>query len=150
MAKNKLVSALVVVAIVVGLGAFYGGYVYGQAKAVSQRQMTRGQFGQAGPDGQRVQGANRMQGGGAGFGTGEVISKDDKSVTIKLRDGGSKIVFISADTEVSKFTSGAIVDLEVGKTIMVNGKTNEDGSITAQTIQVRPPMPSQLPVPPAK
>ena len=39
---------------------------------------------------------------------------------------------------MSKFVGGAISDLEVGKTITVNGKENQDGSVTAQTIQLRP------------
>ena len=78
---------------------------------------------------------------GGGFASGEIISKDDKSVTIKLRDGGSKIIFLTDSAEIAKFTSGTIEDLEIGKTVAVNGKTNADGSITADSIQIRPPPP---------
>ena len=70
--------------------------------------------------------------------SGDIISKDAMSITVKLRDGGSKIVFFSDTTEISRFASGSASDLLVGKSVMVNGKTNDDGSVTAQSIQLRP------------
>ena len=81
------------------------------------------------------------------FLAGEVIAKDATSITVKMRDGSSKIVFYSETTEFSKFVSGVSTDLGVGKMVMIGGKTNSDGSITAQTIQIRPsPSPSVSPV----
>ena len=73
-----------------------------------------------------------------GFTAGEIIAKDDKSVTVKLQNGGSKIVFLSDSTEITKSAEGALSDLEIGKNISVNGTTNSDGSVTAHTIQLRP------------
>jgi hypothetical protein len=35
---------------------------------------------------------------------------------------------------------GSISDLNMGQKVMVNGKTNPDGSIAAQNIQIRPAM----------
>ena len=79
---------------------------------------------------------------GAGFIAGEILAKDATSITIKGRDGSSKIVLYSGSTEVSKFAAGSIDDIAVGKFVSVNGKTNSDGSITAQLIQVRSDMPT--------
>ncbi len=73
----------------------------------------------------------------AGFVTGEILSKDAQSLTLKLRDGGSRIVLISSSTSVEKTASGSLNDLAIGKAISVQGSPNQDGSITAQTIQLQ-------------
>ncbi len=156
---NKLITIVIVVAVVVGGGAFYGGMKYAESKS-PRGQFSRGDFQNLSPEErqQRFQelGANAggafggdHQGGpsdrrsGGGFTAGEIISKDDKSITVKMRDGGSKIIFYSNTTEVGKFVNGAPSDLEIGKTVTINGSTNPDGSITAQSIQIRSAMPTQ-------
>jgi hypothetical protein len=92
-----------------------------------------------------------MKGGlqnGMSFVTGDIISKDDKSVTVKTQNGGSKVVFFTTGTEFGKFTTGNETDLELGKSISVTGKTNQDGSVAAQSIQIRPAVQnSQSPAP---
>ncbi len=126
---NKKIIISVIALIIVAGGAFYGGMIY-KGNQVPQR----------GTQGQRNTG-NRFS-TGANFIAGDVVSKDNQSITIKARDGSSKIIFYSNNTEVSKFIAGDINDVIAGKTVMVNGKTNPDGSITAQSIQIRPAMPS--------
>lgn len=69
---------------------------------------------------------------------GEVLTKDANSLTLKLRDGGSRIVFFSTSTRVSKMADGMIGDVSTGTTVTVNGATNQDGSVTAEMIQLRP------------
>jgi len=131
---NKILPIIIVIIVVAG-GAFYGGMKYTQSKA-PQRFMSgnleerQHRFQQAGIVGMMGAGDSRPE-------TGEIISKDETSITIKLRDGGSKIIFYSDSAEISKFASGTAIDLEIGKSVMVNGKTNQDGSITAQSIQLR-------------
>lgn len=126
--KNILIIVSAVILVLVAGGAFYGGMVYGQSH--------RGNANFPGQN-QNVSIRGNKQ-GGAGFNTGEIISKDDKSVTIKLMNGGSKIIFFSSTTEVGKFVTGTTNDLAVGNTVMVQGQANQDGSITAQSIQIRP------------
>jgi hypothetical protein len=144
---KKPLPIFIIILLVVGAGAFYGGMEYQQNKnplsqgdfqnfrnlSPEERQARLQQFG---ANGIRGQGGVRADGG---FVNGEIIAKDDKSITVKLRDGGSKIVFYSDSTEVSKFVNGTDSDLEVGKTIIVTGKANQDGSITAQSIQTNVP-----------
>ncbi len=148
---KKLIIVAAVVAVVVGSGAFYGGMKYAQSNGSG-----RGNFANLTPEQRQQFTANAGAGfrGGAGRGgvmggfiTGEIISKDDKSITVKMRDGGSKIIFYSDTTKVEKFVDGTTSDLEVGKNVSANGTTNQDGSITAQSIQLRPdvsvPTPTQ-------
>ena len=73
---------------------------------------------------------------GAGFLSGGVIAKDEKSLTLKLPDGSTKIIFLSSSTQISKTAEGTIDDIEIGKEIMVTGSQNSDGSYTVKTIQL--------------
>ncbi|MEI6552974.1 MAG: hypothetical protein WCO09_00215, partial [bacterium] len=65
-------------------------------------------------------------------------NKDATSITVKLRDGGSKIIFVASSTVVQKTSAGSINDIVVGSQISANGPTNADGSINAATISSRP------------
>lgn len=130
---KKTLLIIVGVAALVGTIAFFGGMKYAESKnprrqfSVTGLQNVGGQFRANGQGGQR----------GNGFVVGEVLAKDDKSITVKLPDGGSKIIFFSDSTEIMKSVNGATSDLEIGKTVNVNGSSNSDGSITAQSIQLR-------------
>ncbi len=133
---KKTLFLILIVAVVVGGGAFYGGMKYAQSKVSQGRAQ--------GFSGAGVRNGGLGNGSSGGFATGEIISKDEKSVTIKLREGGSKIIFYSDTTEIDKSVTGNSEDLEIGKTVTISGKTNQDGSITAQSIQLRPAvMPNQ-------
>lgn len=147
-AVNKMVLIIVIIAVIVGVASFYGGMKYAQSKSIfvsgqgnaqnlrnlspEQRQQRMQQFG-AGAGGFRS-----GSGQGGGLISGEVIFKDETSLVVKLSDGSSKIVFYSDATNVSKFADGSASDLEIGKNIMITGAANSDGSLTAQTIQLRP------------
>lgn len=71
-----------------------------------------------------------------GMNSGEIISKDETGVTIKLQDGGSKIILISQSTSINKSTAGSKEDLTIGEKVMVMGQSNSDGSINAQSVQI--------------
>jgi hypothetical protein len=155
--NRKIISVAVITAVVVGAASFYGGMKYGQSKASKTASSNRQQF--AGAVGAGAGNTNRRTGGtfgpnSAGFISGSIISKDDKSITVQSRDarlpdgqGGSKIVFLGSSTSISKTTNGSISDLAVGEPVVVNGTANSDGSVTAQNIQIRPAMPQENPQP---
>jgi len=147
----KKILPLVLGVIAIAALTFYGGMIYSGKKGGN---FNRGNIpglvnkeGQQRLEGMGGFGAGKMAGGqrGVNFIGGEIIAKDDKSVTVKLPDGGSKILFFSASTEITKSASGSSEDLQIGQTISANGETNDDGSVNAKTIQLRP----KLETPPA-
>ncbi|HAS80537.1 MAG: hypothetical protein UR25_C0001G0143 [Candidatus Nomurabacteria bacterium GW2011_GWE1_32_28] len=134
--QNKRTIIYMVISVVVIIGVFYVGTFYGKSQTsalVSSRfgSNMQDRTGQPGIIG----GNNRIVGGG--FSVGEIISKDDKSVTVKLVDGGSRIIFFSASTDIIKTTIGSMDDLAIGTEISTTGTTNSDGSVTAKSIQIR-------------
>jgi hypothetical protein len=132
--EKKMITLLVVIVVIVGGLAFYAGDVYAAHKATNANTARVGAFaGGAGVRGTRGAGAT-----GGGFSGGTVISKDATSITVQARDGSSKIVFYTANTPIMKTSAGAIGDVAVGSDIAVTGTANSDGSISAQSIQVRP------------
>jgi hypothetical protein len=152
--KVKLILIHVIgILALVGASA-YGGMLYDKSQVAGQGgQRVAGGNGNFANFANRQPGTNggqfRQNGGqpggiggrnGGGLVSGEIISADDQSITVKLRDGGSKIVLLSDKTEVSKFVAGATSDLTVGENVMVTGSANTDGSVTAQMVQLRPPM----------
>lgn len=143
---KKVIIPVMLGLLLVGGGAFYGGIQYSQAQTKSARAAGAARFAQGGSAGmgaRGVRGTGGPAGAAGGFTTGEVLSKDDKSITIKMRDGGSKIVFLSGTTQITKSASGSAADLATGTQVMVQGSANSDGSLSAQSIQIRPAMPAK-------
>lgn len=137
----KKLLPIIIVLIVVAGGSFYGGMKYGENKKATGGSLSaRMQQSRMQPfnGGQKRVGIGQN---GGGFTNGEIIAKDDQSLTVKLVNGGSKIIFYSPATEVAKTVAGSSVDLVIGQTITANGTANPDGSITAQLIQLRSNVP---------
>jgi len=134
---NKVVLKAIIGALVVGGIGFWGGMSY-QAGKVPVRGTGNFTQGAAGV-------ARGTRGAGNGGVTGSIIAKDATSITVSLRQGGSMIVFYDTSTEVGKTVTGSASDLVVGKNVMVAGKANTDGSISAQIIQIRPAFASSTP-----
>jgi len=145
----KKILPVIIIVLLVSAGAFYAGTRYQQGKvpagnlnAAAFSNMTQEQrqalMQQRQQDGGNGTGAVRGNRAGGGFTAGEIISKDDKSITIKLQDGGSKIVFLSETTPITKSVNGVAIDLSIGEQVTISGTANQDGSLTAQTIQIRP------------
>jgi hypothetical protein len=134
---------IIAVVCVVAIAAFFGGMTYGKSTASKSAQVgvQTGQTGR-GANGQGFRGPNGQGRANGGFVNGEVLKKDAQSVTVKLPDGGSKIAFISGSTAVLKTATGSLADVIIGENVSINGNPNTDGSVTAQTISIRPPRPN--------
>lgn len=80
--KTNQILLTIILVIVIGVGAFVGGIKYQQNKR---------------PTFNRQNVPNNRQ---AGFRpiNGEIIASTDKSITVKLTDGGSKIILFSNST----------------------------------------------------
>ncbi len=133
MKKEIIVGTLIGVVIGASLGVVGTNVIRGNATETQLGTERGGQFG----DRMGRSGANRGP-RGVGFTSGEVLSVDDKSITVKLEDGGSRIIFLGASTTIMKSQEGAIGDVTTGTNVVVNGTPNSDGSVTAQNIQLRP------------
>lgn len=125
--KKGIIITVVLVLVAGGLG-FFGGMQY--------QKIQRGRFGQFATNGQ----FQRRFGANGGAVMGEIISQDDKSITVKMPDGSSKIVLLSGTTSINKQAAGSASDLKTGEKVAVFGTTNSDGSVTAQNIQLNPVM----------
>ncbi len=131
MHKN-LTVVVVVTAMVAGTAGYWLGSTAQSQPAASM--MRAGQFSQGGVSG----GMGRQRGQSGGLINGEVVGKDATSLTVKTSDGNSRIVLLSGSTTILKTASATLDDILDGVRVMVTGTANTDGSLTAQSIQVRP------------
>ena len=129
--KNILIAVLAVLVVVAGVGGFFGGMKF-QEKRTPTRQA--GQNGFQGRFGQSQNG----QGSNIKSVRGQIISADDKSITVKAQDGSTTIVILSDSAGITQSTTAAKSDLAQGKEVAVFGTGNSDGSVTAQNIQLNP------------
>ena len=142
--NKKTIIILSVAAILLMSLSFYGGILIGTKKSNTTKNTYSNQFnpqnsglmGFGSPSAENTRTTGRINGFSGGA-SGEVISKDENSITLKLRDGGSKIVLYSGKTIVSKMASSTIADILVGNQAVVTGVANSDGSISAESIQLR-------------
>lgn len=127
MKNNFLLIA--VITTVVGVGGFFAGMKYQQSRrpSVTDFQSMRGSMRQD-PSGTRPSGIGAIR--------GEIIDKDEESITVKLPDGSSKIVLISGNTQINKATEAMVDDLLMGEQVMVLGQENSDGSVSASQVQL--------------
>lgn len=126
-----------VIILLAGLGIGFGGGYYFKNYQLSKTRANlfsqfqgRGQMASTNDHGQR----SVFQNGG--MFSGEILSQDDKSITVKLADGSTKIIILGDSTTYSKTETGAKSDLKIGTQVGIFGTTNSDGSITASDIQL--------------
>src|SRR6266404_7657982 len=100
---NKITT--IIIGIVLIGASFFSGVKYAQSKTP-----IRGNFTTFGSGSQRGTRGNPNVGGVI---NGDIIAKDNSSITIKMRDGSTKIIFVSDSTNVMKFVQGNLSDLTI-------------------------------------
>src|SRR6266849_919341 len=117
---NKII--IIIIVIIVAAGGFFAGMKYQQSQRATLAQGAAGaggfrqRFGgQGGQNGQAVR--------------GQVISTDNGTMTIKMRDGSTKLVVLSTSTNITHAATGSKEDLKAGEQVMVFGSNNSDGSV---------------------
>jgi hypothetical protein len=121
-----------IICVLVGLGVgFFAGFEF---KAYQLKKSFGGNQ-TAGGKGNTQQ---QQMGTRGGVVFGSILSMDDKSITVKLADGSSKIVLFGDSTTYTNTVDAAKSDLKVGENVAVSGTSNSDGSVTAASVQINP------------
>lgn len=139
--KNTLLILMAVV--LAGAAGFYGGMKYQESRrnsffagraGVGGGMMFRN--GENGANFGNGTGQRTLMMGGSRPVTGEILEVGKDTITVKTDDDSSKIVLLNNKTQIRKAETGAMSDLEKGKQVMVVGTENNDGSVSAQNIQL--------------
>lgn len=133
---NKVIAIASVAAAVLIAAGFFAGTMYQKSQTI--RPGRNFGAGAGAPESTMANITRRSGGLQGGFTSGDIISKDNNSITLKMRDGSTRIIFYSDSTQISKQAGGTVDDLVVGSSIMVTGNANSDGSVSAQSISLRP------------
>ncbi len=121
MQKNKITIIVGVICLVVGIAV--GMLLRGSAASKTPSPSTTRQFVRNGQNGSGV--------------VGTISEVATNSITIALPNGGSEIVFYSTSTPIVKSVAASSSDLTAGEGVVVVGTSNADGSVTANSIQLR-------------
>jgi hypothetical protein len=140
MNKRILIGLGILLLVVLAAG---GGFYAGTVTAQGARQgFNRGQFaaGQGGqlqradrtPQPGQQPGGTRMGPGGGVMGT--IKSVEGNTLVVTTSDGDTQ-VHVTDTTLIEKYTTVGVGDLSVGERVVVSGSQNDDGSVTARSIQ---------------
>jgi uncharacterized protein len=132
---------VVLAAVLFGAAGFYGGVTYQKAQGGAGAGFAA-RFGAA------AGGAGGLGGGQGGRGaafrnsaniaTGTVIAEDAQSITVKSPSGGSKTIFLSGQTQISKQQSLTSSDIKTGDSVAAFGQA-ANGGIDARMVEIVPP-----------
>lgn len=131
------------VLIVVAGGSFFGGMAFQKHKGTTAATVSR-TSGIAGGQFAGRSGTTRAGGTTGGFGggvTGQIVSMDASSITVKTQNGSTEIVYFSSSTPITKEVSAASSDLATGDNVVIRGSSS-NGTVTATNISVVPTLPT--------
>jgi outer membrane lipoprotein-sorting protein len=139
--KSTLVIWAIVIAVVF-FGAGWGIKSSSSSSAASTATAARGSY--TGTFSGTV-GARAGRTSGGGLVAGKIVSVDPTSISVALPNStstsattGSTVVLYSSGTSILKSVIGSAADLTVGESVTISGATNSDGSVSANSIQIRP------------
>lgn len=138
--STAIISAVIIVVVSLGAGILIAKYALPNQASTNFPSGRQGMYGpgQGGQFGLNVRAdRNGIAGAGGAMISGELLKKDAGSLSLKTRDGSSRLVLITSSTRATKMVDGSIDDLKVGEEVLVTGTTNSDNSLTAQMVQVR-------------
>jgi hypothetical protein len=153
--------AVISLAILIGiLGGFYGGFRYGETKAVAATTTiasSNSGSGQAGQGGRGNFGGGNgaflggqapcpspgatpaTTGNGRGGASGTITAVGDGTLTLHdARCNTDVKVSFASNATVTKVTQGSTADLKTGETVTVVGQRQADGSVKATAISIQP------------
>ena len=144
MNRTVMIVLGVLVVGLVAAGSFYGGMVYGKNQAETTLPVAgeggvfpggRGQFGQRpGAQGGAEEGQLLRDQSGMLFGEIQSIGAGEMIV---IDASGEQITIYVADTTlIQKQADVTLADLEEGETVIISGNRDDDGNITARSLQV--------------
>lgn len=148
----KIILSGAIVVLIAG-ASFYSGMVVGKSQAAASAAAVPMNFpeGFQPPDGAAAPGDGtrpfglRGQGGAAGdfaapdgMTFGAIESIDGNTLTVTTQAGGTVTVQVTDTTLIEKNASVRVADLAAGDTVIVSGSDNDDGSVTARSVQVAP------------
>lgn len=136
----------VVLVLVIAAGSFYGGMIYGKNQAqpafpvLGEGGELRGMRGQLGmrPGGEVDAEAGQFLGRPGGMLFGEIQSIGDGELAVTDPSGEQIRVYVGETTLIQKQATVTLADLEVGETVVISGNRDDDGNITARSLQVSP------------
>jgi hypothetical protein len=134
---------VLVLVVLVGGGSFFAGTVVGANQA--RQSMFQGRFGGQGGQFQRSDRTPQpgqpdnpqpgQQGGRQGGGTMGTIKTVEGDTIVVTTQAGDVQVHATDTTLIEKYTTVGVADLKEGERVVVSGSQNDDGSITARSIQ---------------
>ena len=140
--NKKHIIIWVIIVVVVAVGSFYLGVKHAQGNTASTASSGASGFSRTGRTGSFGSGGASTTGGATGTGgiggfaggatIGQIVSAGDGTFTIQLPGtAGSKIIFYSDSTGITKTVSGSSADLTPGTSVIIGGTSNSNGSLTA-------------------